>query len=127
MKKILLVFLLGLSLNIFAQNPPITTYEITSNVGYSNGLNFSNPFYIHVDRLAANVKDTTGLNLFSYTYSSIVLTDYTTKMVNDSLPALVLYPMAVVEVDTLTLDGMIEKYIKKNLETIFGAENVTKK
>ena len=37
-----------------------------------------------------------------------------------------IYPMSLVHVATLTLGEMVEEYIKKNLEDVYGANNVTK-
>jgi len=129
MKKLVLLFaLIGIVISSQAQERiPVVTYQINSDAGFSNGLDLPNPFYFHVNKLSTNVKDTTGLNLYSYTYTSTDSLDFTNQLMNDSIPELKTYFMTIPEVDTLTLDGMIEKFVKEDLKAKFGDGNVIKK
>jgi len=132
MKKLLLLMALfmGVLFTASAQTPsgvsvPIVTYQIDAT-GYSHGLTINDPFYVSVNSLTAEIDTAVGFMLLSYT---VTTTDslLQNKVPNDSLPTFKIYPLTIEAVDTLTLDGMVEKYIKKNLEDVYGAENVSKK
>lgn len=129
MKKLIFILLIaiGFSLDLNAQTPsgvsaPIVTYKIDTT-GYSNGLTINQPFYIFVNSLTAEIDTAVGFMLLSYTKTT---TDSLgiNKVVNDSLPSFKIYPMSIPDVDTLTLDGMVEKYIKQNLIDVYNSTNV---
>jgi len=124
MKKLFLILaLFAFAFNATAQTTPIVTYKI-STTGYSNGLTIPSPFYFSVNTLGAEI-GATGFSLYSY---SVNTTDSagTVKVVNDSISQLKIYPISVAEVDTMTLDQMIESRVKQNLIDVYGSENVSK-
>ena len=134
MKKLLVVLsivLLGvISFNLLESytpqdgSIPIVTYKIDTT-GYSNGLEIPAPFYFCINSLCAEIDPTTGFNLYSYSYN-LSDTINEIKILNDSIPSLKKYPMSITDVDTMTLDQMVESYIKKNLEDIYGVNNISK-
>lgn len=102
---------------------PTATYKITAT-GYSNGLQLPNPHFFHVDMLSAKVSET-GFILYSYTHTSTDSAS-TITLVNDSIPELKTYTMSLAAVDTLTLQGMVQQYVKQNIVDIYGQANVIK-
>lgn len=127
MKKLFLLLVLatfGFS-NVDAQvtETPIVTYKVDTT-GYANGLNIPQPHFVHVNLLSAKV-GSDAFRLYSYTTTS---TDSVgiNVVANDSLAEVKVYPMTIPEVDTLTLDGMVERFIKKDLENIYGPSNISK-
>jgi len=132
MKKLVLVLaVLGIFLSneIKAQKPsgysvPIVTYKVDTTA-YSNGLTVPAPFYFHVSSLSAEIDTSVGFFIQAYTFNTVDSLG-TVKIINDSIPGRKIYPVSIPEVDTLTLDGMIELKIKQNLIDLYGINNVTK-
>jgi len=131
MKKLILMFAVafGILFSANAQTPsgvsaPIVTYKIDTT-GYSNGLTITDPFFVAVNSLTAEIDTAVGFMLLSYTITS---TDslQINKIANDSIPSFKIYPMTVAEVDTMTLDEMVESRIKQNLIDVYKSNNVSK-
>ena len=131
MKKLLLTLLLcGFSAGILnAQTPagvsvPLVTYKVATT-GYSNGLQIVSPFYISVNSLTAEIDTAAGFMLMSHTMTTTD-SSLTNVVVNDSIPPFKIYSVTIAEVDTMTLDGMIESRIKQNLIDVYGVGNISK-
>lgn len=130
MKKLLLGLLLLLAFtNLDAQQlngvaEPIVTYRIDTT-SHSNGLQVPSGWYLSISKLEA-VPDTSG----SLILNSLSISSTDSNMVHvfncDSINSYASYQMTIEHVETLTLGGMIEEYIKKSLEQMFGTNNVVK-
>jgi hypothetical protein len=131
MKKIILVsaILLIILPNFKSQtnvgvSVPMVTYQIDTN-SYSHGLQVPSGWYFSVNSLTAEIDSSQGFLLQSYTINSLDI-NRNTKVSNDSIPNMKVYQMSLEHVETLTLGEMVEEYVKKNLEEIYGVNNVIK-
>ncbi len=130
MKKITLsIIILLFTTTLFSQeisgvSVPIVTYKVDTTAT-SHGLTIPSPFYFSVSSLTAEVDTSIGMFLQSYTITSTD-SNCVNKISLDSIPGVKIYPMPVNVVDTITLGGMVEKYVKQNLIDIFGENNVSK-
>ncbi len=131
MKKLILVSAIGLMMlpNFKAQTDvgssiPMVTYQIDT-VSYSHGLQVPSGWYFSVNSLTAEIDSSKGFLLQSYTVNSLDI-NRNTKVSNDSIPNMKVYQMSLEHVETLTLNEMVIEYVKKNLDEIYGVNNVTK-
>ena len=131
MKKLILVsaILLIILPNFKAQtgvgvSVPMVTYQIDT-ISYSHGLQVPSGWYFSVNSLTAEIDSSQGFLLQSYTINSLDI-NRNTKVSNDSIPNMKVYQMSLEHVETLTLGEMVEEYVKKNLEEIYGVNNVIK-
>ena len=122
MKKLLLVLIIALGLNMDS-SAQLVTYEIDATA-YSNGLTIPSPFFFTVKEVSASIING-GLSINSLTINHTDTVNVV-NIKNDSINSLKLYPVTQAYIDTMNLDGLIENIIKKNLTDLYGINNVTK-